>query len=80
MIIKRGLPTLVFDSYAATHTIDGERYTVGLWDTAGGEEYDRLRPLAYPQTDIFMICFSVVDPISYENVRTKVCTGGDSEI
>ncbi len=42
-----------------------------LWDTAGQEEYKRLRALSYPDTDVFLICFSVVNPSSYENV--KVC-------
>jgi GTPase SAR1 family protein len=31
----------------------------------------RLRPLSYPQTDIFLVCFSLVSPPSFENVRTK---------
>lgn len=31
----------------------------------------RLRPLSYPQTDVFLLCFSVVSPASFENVRTK---------
>lgn len=53
--------------------VDGKTISLGLWDTAGQEDYDRLRPLSYPQTDVFLICFSLVSPPSYENVRTKVC-------
>ena len=37
----------------------------------GQEDYDRLRPLSYPQTDVFLICFSVVSPSSFENVKEK---------
>ncbi|KAG6876338.1 Rho GTPase protein rac1 [Termitomyces sp. T32_za158] len=51
--------------------VDGKTISLGLWDTAGQEDYDRLRPLSYPQTDVFLICFSLVSPPSYENVRTK---------
>ncbi len=39
---------------------------------AGQEDYDRLRPLSYPQTDVFLVCFSVVSPSSFENVKEKV--------
>ncbi|XP_065895311.1 ras-related C3 botulinum toxin substrate 1-like isoform X3 [Dysidea avara] len=35
------------------------------------DDYDRLRPLSYPQTDVFLICFSLISPASLENVRTK---------
>ena len=52
--------------------IGGEPYTLGLFDTAGQEDYDRLRPLSYPQTDVFLVCFSVVSPASFENVKEKV--------
>ena len=54
--------------------IGGEPYTLGLFDTAGQEDYDRLRPLSYPQTDVFLVCFSVVSPASFENVKEKVTT------
>ena len=63
----------VFDNYAVTVMIGGEPYTLGLFDTAGQEDYDRLRPLSYPQTDVFLVCFSVVSPSSFENVKEKVC-------
>ncbi len=38
----------------------------------GQEDYDRLRPLSYPQTDVFLVCFSVIAPASFENVKEKV--------
>jgi cell division control protein 42 len=37
----------------------------------GQDDYDRLRPLSYPQTDVFLICFKVTWPISFENIRDK---------
>uniref|UniRef100_A0A673STW5 Cell division control protein 42 homolog n=1 Tax=Suricata suricatta TaxID=37032 RepID=A0A673STW5_SURSU len=64
------VPT-VFDNYAVTVMIGEEPYTLRLFDTAGQEDYDRLRPLSYPQTDVFLVCFSVVSPSSFENVKEK---------
>jgi len=51
--------------------VDNKPISLGLWDTAGQEDYDRLRPLSYPQTDVFLICFSIVSPPSFDNVLSK---------
>lgn len=59
------------DCYCSFCRIGDEPYTLGLFDTAGQEDYDRLRPLSYPQTDVFLVCFSVTSPASFENVREK---------
>lgn len=64
------IPT-VFDNYSSQVTVDGRTLSLNLWDTAGQEEYDRLRTLSYPQTNVFIICFSISSPASYENVLHK---------
>lgn len=64
-------PPFRFDNYSAPMVVDGIQVSLGLWDTAGQEDYDRLRPLSYPQTDVFLICFSVASPSSFENVTSK---------
>ncbi|XP_005734715.1 ras-related C3 botulinum toxin substrate 1-like isoform X2 [Pundamilia nyererei] len=61
----------VFDHYSSNVMVDGNPVTLALWDTAGQADYDKLRPLSYSQTDIFLICFSLVCCTSYENVRHK---------
>ena len=64
------VPT-VFDNYAVNVMIGGEPILLGLYDTAGQEEYDRMRPLSYPEANVFLICFSTVNPSSFENVKAK---------
>lgn len=64
------VPT-VFENYVADIEIDGKQIELALWDTAGQEDYDRLRPLSYPDTNVLLICFSVDNPDSLENVPEK---------
>ena len=64
------VPT-VFDNYVVNVNAGDQTIELGLWDTAGQEEYDRLRPLSYANANVFLICFSVVNPVSYENVTAK---------
>lgn len=64
------LPT-VFDNYTSTVVVDNITVSLGLWDTAGQEDYDRLRPLSYPQTNVFLVCYSVISPSTFTNITNK---------
>eukprot|EP01117_Protostelium_nocturnum_P010978 TRINITY_DN397_c0_g1_i1.p1 TRINITY_DN397_c0_g1~~TRINITY_DN397_c0_g1_i1.p1 ORF type:complete len:213 (-),score=68.64 TRINITY_DN397_c0_g1_i1:205-843(-) len=66
------VPT-VFDNYNANAIVEGNPVNLGLWDTAGSDEYDSLRPLSYPGTDVFLICFSIFSPDTFHNVYKKWC-------
>jgi len=61
----------VFDNYTHDQTVDGTTYCLTLWDTAGQEEYEKLRPLSYPSTSVFLLCFSLNSLSSLENVTRK---------
>jgi Ras homolog gene family, member A len=64
------VPT-VFENYVADIEIDGKEVELALWDTAGQEDYDRLRPLSYPDTNVILICFAIDSPDSLENINEK---------
>ncbi|KAK0281976.1 RHO4 protein [Friedmanniomyces endolithicus] len=69
---EKYVPT-VFENYITQveHKQSGKGVELALWDTAGQEEYDRLRPLSYPETDLLFVCFAIDCPNSLENVLDK---------
>ncbi|KAG0785549.1 hypothetical protein G6F22_007922 [Rhizopus arrhizus] len=64
------VPT-VFESYVADVEVDNKHVELALWDTAGQEDYDRLRPLSYPDSNVILICFSIDSPDTLDNVQEK---------
>lgn len=76
MVYTRGsfpeeyVPT-VFENYTAELIVDKMRVELALWDTAGQEDYDRLRPLSYPDTDVIVLCFAVDNRKSFDNIHDK---------
>jgi small GTP-binding protein len=62
----------VFENYVADVEVDGKHVELALWDTAGQEDYDRLRPLSYPDSHVILICFAIDSPDSLDNVQEKV--------
>lgn len=68
---ERYVPT-VFENYLTkVRAPSGKVVELALWDTAGQEEYDRLRALSYPEVDILLVCFSIDNPMSLDNVYDK---------
>ena len=65
------VPT-VLDCYRTEVQIDGRPLTLQIWDSAGQDDYSRLRPLGYADADVFLLCYSVADRDSYKNVDLKV--------
>nr|XP_042902693.1 ras-related C3 botulinum toxin substrate 2 [Parasteatoda tepidariorum] len=61
----------VYGNYEACMEIDNVQVSLSLIDTPWTEDYERLRPLFYPSTDVFLLCFSVDNNTSYKNITTK---------
>jgi len=64
------VPT-VFENYTAQIEHNEKKVLLHLWDTAGQEDYDRLRPLSYPGSDIVLLCFSLVTDASFDSIKEK---------
>lgn len=62
----------VFDNFACVvHRGAGASYNLELFDTAGQEEWEQLRRMMYANTDVFLVCYSCVQPSSFDNVEKK---------
>lgn len=64
------IPT-IFDTYVIDMAVDKKKIKLSLWDTAGQQDYDRLRPLTYPDTDAFLMCFAIDCPDTFTSVQEK---------
>lgn len=42
------------------------------WLCAGQVDYDRLRPLFYPDACVLILCFDVTNPCSFHNISSRV--------
>ncbi|ODM87034.1 Ras-like GTP-binding protein Rho1 [Orchesella cincta] len=60
-----------FDISTAQMKLDGNQVELTIRDTSGQEDYDRLRPLSYPNSNAVLVCFAVDAPDSLENVAEK---------
>ncbi|NP_001316918.1 rho-related GTP-binding protein RhoD isoform 2 [Mus musculus] len=61
----------VFERYNATLQMKGKPVHLQIWDTAGQDDYDRLRPLFYPDANVLLLCFDVTNPNSFDNVSNR---------
>nr|XP_057920799.1 rho-related GTP-binding protein RhoF isoform X2 [Doryrhamphus excisus] len=61
----------VFEKYSTSVVLRGKEVKVNLYDTAGQEDYDRLRPLSYQEAHLILVCFDVTNPTSFDNVTIK---------
>lgn len=65
------VPTVVSDPLSIDVTLLGQPLHVSLWDTSGDEGYARLRPVAYAQTDVFIVAYAVDSMTSIDNVQSR---------
>ena len=61
----------VLGGWVGDEVVDGADVAIALWDVAGSEEYDRIRPISYCDTDVFLLCFAVDEPSSFDSVRER---------
>ena len=61
----------VLETYVKEIDIDGKKCEINVWDTAGQEDYEKLRPLAYPESNVVLMCYCIDAPDSLTNISDK---------
>lgn len=68
--IEKYIPTIV-DNFYKTIFVDGKEINLELWDTAGDEDFDSIRPLSYKDTSLIILCYSIEDKERIVNIKKK---------
>ncbi|KAK3591820.1 hypothetical protein CHS0354_007676 [Potamilus streckersoni] len=59
----------VFENYAGILKISSDEYVVSIFDSAGQQDYEGLRAFTYKDSEVYVVCYSVVDRESFESVK-----------
>ena len=63
--------TIGWEKSSKNLMVDGIPIELNVFDSSGLEDYDRLRQMFYPETDVFILCFSNISQVSFENIKSK---------
>nr|ADD24474.1 Ras-like GTP-binding protein RHO [Lepeophtheirus salmonis] len=64
------IPTVV-DNFVKTVDVDENNVALTLWDTAGQEDFDSVRPLSYRDTSLILLCYSIENKKLLSNIKDK---------
>ncbi|CAG7819614.1 unnamed protein product [Allacma fusca] len=60
-----------YQKYSKNVRLGETQINMSLWDATGDEEWDRVRTMLYPETNVILMCFSIDDPTSFQNISKK---------
>lgn len=70
-LLPQSYTPTVFERLTVNLQIKGKPLNLQIWDTAGQVDYDRLRPLFYPDASVLLLCFDVTSPHSFDNIFNR---------
>lgn len=65
------IPTVVDNFVKEVNIEDDRNVSLALWDTAGQEDYDTIRPLSYKETDLVLLCYTIENKKKIPNISRK---------